>query len=319
MPRADLHAHSSFSHDVPDLPSLSPRALFEKALGHPDPTARLDYFCLTDHDTLAGYEDLVGGLPEADRALVIPAVEHTLLDPGIRFTIHVNLFFIDPDTYADLRARVRTLDELIAFCRDADVLFQYNHPTWWEEEEFRAGLVDFNLVPVIARKFPVLELNAGRTFKANLLTRQMAREQGKVLSANSDSHCGNLGVACNEAPGASARDFLDNVWAGQGTTRASYLTSDGLLEIVHELIDGVLDHEVVQFGEGSLKAGHPLVDAFLLRMLNARFLRRPPAVRQVLRVGLKRASVPLVKRKMAFEAELEAGLAGTALGGYLGW
>ena len=44
--QADLHLHSNVSHDVPGVARLSPRALFEKALGE----RRLDYFTLTDHD-----------------------------------------------------------------------------------------------------------------------------------------------------------------------------------------------------------------------------------------------------------------------------
>ena len=95
--KADLHLHSNVSHDVPDLESLSPRALFEMALGNPDPSRRMDYFTLTDHDTMDGYRRLIRELPEADRRLVIPGVEHTLRDPDLALGDRVNLAYAGTD------------------------------------------------------------------------------------------------------------------------------------------------------------------------------------------------------------------------------
>ena len=317
MPRADLHAHSCFSYDVPNLTSLSPRVLFEMALGNADPEYRMDYFCLTDHDTLAGYEDLVRRLPEADRDLVIPAVEHTLRDPGLGFTIHVNLYFIDPDTYADLQSRVTTLGELLAFCDEHHIMYQYNHPTWWEEHEYRAGQVDFAKVPEIARRFPVLELNAGRTASANLITMRLAREMGKPLTSNSDSHSGHIGSAHNLAPGRNTREFLHNIWAGRGETSTSVLTYEGLLGIVHSLIDGVMDEEKVHLDRRAVNAGMPLVQMTLAGMMSSTLLRCHPLVRRAVKAALKQISRPLIRRKFGFEKDLEKGLAASHLGSYM--
>jgi predicted metal-dependent phosphoesterase TrpH len=317
MPRADLHAHSCFSYDVPNLTSLSPRVLFETALGNPDPQFRMDYFCLTDHDTMAGYEDLVGQLPEADRDLVIPAVEHTLRDPHIGFTIHVNLYFIDPDTYARLLGQVTTLDDLLVFCDEHGVMYQYNHPTWWEEDEYRAGMVDFAQVPEIAQRFPVLELNAGRTASANLITMRLAREMGKALTSNSDSHSGHIGSAHNLAPGRTAHEFVRNIWAGRGDTSTSVLTYEGLLGIVHSLIDGVMDQEKVHLDRQAVNAGMPHLQMVLAWVLNSQLLRRHPLVRNSVKVMLKQVSPPLIRRKFGFEKDLERGLAESSLGAYL--
>jgi predicted metal-dependent phosphoesterase TrpH len=303
--RADLHLHSNVSHDVPDLASLSPRALFERALDHPDPSRRMDYFTLTDHDTMDGYRKLIRELPEADRRLVIPGVEHTLCDPDIGFSIHVNLYLLDPDTYARLRREVVTVDELLGFCRERGILAQYNHPTWFEHAELRRGQVDFGKVRHIADRFAVLELNAGRPRRLNEASEAMARSLGKVLTSNSDSHSGDPGLAYNIAPGDSPREFLQNVWRGLGSVRTSDMTYHGMLRVVHGLIDEVLDDQQgLALAESMLHSQHRLLEQVTLRLINSRLLRNHGPGREGLRVLLKQISRPVILRWLRQEQRL---------------
>lgn len=293
--KADLHLHSNVSYDVPDLPALAPRALFEKALGHPDPDRRMDYFTLTDHDTMDGYRKLIRELPEADRCLVIPGVEHTLRDPRIGFSIHVNLYRLDPDTYARLRGEVVTLDDLLWFCRERGILAQYNHPTWFEHAEVRRGQVDFRKVSLIADRFEVLELNAGRPRRLNEMTEMLAKTRGKVLTANSDSHSGDIGSAHNVAPGDDVDAFLGNVWAGRGTVRAADMTHAGMLRLVHDLIDAVMDErECRQIVASVLPGHHRRLENLALRLFNSRLLSRRGPGRAGVRLLLKQISRPVV-------------------------
>lgn len=294
--KADLHLHSNVSYDVPDLPSLSPRALFEKALDHADPARRLDYFTLTDHDTMDGYRKLIRELPEADRRLVIGGVEHTLRDPDIGFSIHVNLYLLHPDTYARLRQDVESLDDLLWFCREHGILAQYNHPTWFEHAEVRRGQVDFGKVRQIADRFQVLELNGGRPRRLNEMTASLALTRGKVLTANSDSHSGDVGAAYNEAPGETPEAFLRNVWAGRGTVRAADMTRAGMLRLVHGLIDEMLAERQCRQLVASLLPGHrPRLEQLALHMFNTPLLRRPGPGREVLRLLLKQVSRPVIQ------------------------
>jgi len=317
--RADLHLHSNVSHDVPDLASLSPRALFERALDHPDPTRRMDYFTLTDHDTMDGYRRLIRELPEADRRLVIPGVEHTLCDPGIGFSIHVNLFLLHPDTYARLRCEVVTLDELLAFCGEQGILAQYNHPTWFEHAELRRGQVDFGKVRRLADRFGVLELNAGRPRRLNEATEVLARSLGKPLTANSDSHSGDPGLAYNIAPGDTPREFLHNVWRGLGTVRTSDMTYHGMLRVVHGLIDGVLDDQQgLALAESMLHSQHRLLEQVALRLINSRLLRRRGLGRAGLKLLLKQVSRPVILRWLRQEHRLSQQLVESPLGELLG-
>lgn len=312
--RADLHLHSSYSFDVPDLPALRPRALFEKALGE----AGMDWFTLTDHDTLAGWEALVSELGEGDRARVIPGVEHTLRDPGLGFTLHVNIYGIDPDRYAELNRRVGDLDELLAFCDAHGLRCQYNHPTWWDRRELRRGTVDFDLVPRVASRFPVLELNAARTAAQNMITASLARKLDLPLIASSDSHTGEVGRAWTEAPAGTAETFLDLAWNGQARTFLRHLSYRDLVTEAHALIDEIVDRgEDLAGSRTASSAGQTMLETAAARIVQARVVREHPAMRESLRSLLKHVSRPIMGVVMELERRLENRLAGSSLGVYM--
>jgi len=312
--RADLHLHSSYSFDVPDLPALRPRALFEKALGE----AGMDWFVLTDHDTLAGWEALTAELGPEDRRRVIAGVEHTLFDSGLGFTLHVNIYGLDPDRYADLNRRVGGIDDLLAYCREHDLRCQYNHPTWWERRELRRGGVDFAKVPATASRFEVLELNAARTEAQNMITASIARELGLPLTAGSDSHTGEVGRAWTEAPAADPDAFLAAVWRGDARTHLSNLSYRGLVREAHALIDEIVDsgHGLVGSRTAS-SAGQTWLETAAARVVQARLVRRHPAMRESLRSLLKQVSRPIMGLVMELERRLEDRLAASALGVYM--
>ena len=317
--RCDLHVHSNKSYDVADLESLSPRALFERAMDASDPDRRMDFFVLTDHDTMEGYEELVGELPEADRRLVIPAVEHTLRDPGIGFTIHVNLYGIDPDTYHhEVLGRVETLDELLEVCARDGVRTLYNHPIWWEPHEVRAGVVDTTKVPRIADRFDVIELNAGRSIGMNLVAAGIAREKGKALVSNSDSHTGDVGRACTLAAGDDWPTFLDNVWRGESRQRVASLTRASVQSMADAMIDAVLDaDESVQLGRKVTRVQSQLLENAVSAVLQSKFVRDFAPARVSLRAVLRRVSSRVIGRWMEYEKGLEHHVMSGELGSYL--
>lgn len=315
--RADLHVHSSASFDVPDLKVLHPVALFEKAVRHPDPERRMDYFALTDHDTMAGYMTLMRELGPEDRRLVIPAVEHTLRDPGIGFTIHVNLFRIHPEQYAELQRRVTSLDELIDFCDEAGILYQYNHPTWWERRELKRGQVDFRKVPLIAERFPVLELNAGRTARQNLITRMIAAEQRKGLTSSTDTHTGDVGRAHTLAAGETADEFMSAVWRGESEMSLHVITYDGLLEEAHAMIDQIMSPQSGSLaGRKASKKGQGVFEGLGAKLVASRLVRDHERVNRSLRSVLRQASKPIMKFVMGYERRLEDRLAVSGLAPY---
>jgi len=316
--KADLHVHSSYSFDVPDLPALSPRALFEAALGHPDADRRMDFFALTDHDTMEGYEALMRQLSEPDRALVIPGVEHTLFDPSLGFTIHVNLYGLDPDLYARLGRRVTTLDDLLGFAREHDLPCQYNHPTWWERRELKRGDVDFARVPEIAARFDVLELNAARTPLQNLITVGLAEKLGLPLTASSDTHTGFIGRASTEAAADTPSEFLRAVWAGEGKTHLTTLSQESLVDEAHGLIDAYLERDGVGVGLRTIRSqAQARLENAAARLVRSRWVRNNPTARESLRTLLRGASRPIMRWVMLHEKRLDRRLEDSALCDYL--
>jgi len=316
--RADLHVHSCWSHDVPDLRRYQPRALFEAALGSSDPERRMDFFTLTDHNTMAGYENLIRELPESDRRLVIPAVEHTLLDPDIGFSIHTNLYYLDPDRYATIRMRIRTLPDLAEYCRSEGIYIQYNHPTWWERDELKQGKVTLWKVFDAAEYFDVMELNAGRTQPLNAITRNLALAQNKYLTGASDTHTGDIGKAYTEAPGEDARGFMASIWSGDGQPRTRNMTDDELLATVHSVIDELFDQrQGVLIKSTAMDSGNPKLERVAQRVISSRFVMGHRALREPIRSLLKQIARPVVRNLMEHERQLENHLRASELRHYV--
>lgn len=311
---ADLHVHSCRSHDVPDLEPFTPRALFEQALEREG----MDYFALTDHDTMAGYEELIRRLPEGERRLVIPGVEHTLRDPEIGFALHANLLMITPDQYAEIRRRIVRLPELAEYCRSRGIFMQYNHPTWWERAELRAGRVRLERVIYAAEFFDALEINAKRTRMMNTITANLARSLEKPLTCNSDTHAGELGLAYNRAPAETAQEFLENIWSGRALPIISHMTDQSLLNMAHTVIDSLFAQpEGLCLTASARQAPRPRLERFTRRLLSSRRVMRNRVTREPLRALLKHAARPFVRGVMARERNLERSLCASGLRRYI--
>lgn len=305
---ADLHVHSCHSHDVPDLESFTPRALFEKALGREG----MDFFTLTDHDTMRGYEELIRRLPEEDRRLVIPGVEHTLRDPEIGFTLHTNLLMLTPDQYAEIRRRIVRLRDLAEYCRARRIFMQYNHPTWWERAELRAGKVKLERVAYAVEFFDALEINAKRTRMMNTITANLAHSVGKPLTCNSDTHAGELGLAHNRAPAETAEEFLESIWRGRSLPIISHMSDQSLLNMAHTVIDSLFAHpDGLRRADTGLRPPRRRLERITNRVMRNRVTREP------LRVLLKHAARPFVRGVMARERSLERSLSASGLRRYI--
>ncbi len=274
----------------------------------------MSYFALTDHNTMDGYRSLMKELPEADRRLVIPGVEHAILDPSIGFTLHVNLYELSPDQYADIRVKIRTLGELADYCRGAGIRMLYNHPTWWEQAELRAGLVELAKVSEAIKYFDVLELNAGRTRLMNGITTNLALGNAKHLIANSDTHTGDVGRAFTEADGDTAGEFLENLWTGHAVPHAMHMTQECILEMVHAAIDELFNHhQGVQIKPSAMDSGHPHIERLARRLLGSGRIMGSRPLRAPLRLFMRQIARVGVWRFLEHERALEKSLAASTL------
>ncbi len=268
--KADLHVHSNFSYDVPNLPEFSPRALYDRAVNR-----GMAFFTLTDHDTLAGIEDLQRSLQatygDHPPIPVIPGVEMKLFDPSIGHTIHVNVLGLSPQDHERLEQRRSSLPRFTRYCRRHGLFHTYNHPLWFErgerpriEEVERA--VDF---------FPVIELNAGRIPELNARTAALARRHGKPLIANSDTHVGQVGKCYTQAKAQSVEEFLACAVAGKAQTFPDHFRFQEFTREISEAVDLWTRKRPAPAKRRALPHGHK--DRYLLvhRILGRRPMRWP--------------------------------------------
>jgi predicted metal-dependent phosphoesterase TrpH len=313
--KADLHVHSWASFDVPDLLALSPVALFNKAIHNPDPSRRMDYFALTDHDTMDGYRELMEKLPEADRAKVIPAVEHSIMDPTVGFTVHTNLYGLTPRQYDEIRF-AETLDELLEYCESKGIIAQYNHPAWWERTELKAGKVDFTKVRLVAGKFRIMELSSARTHLQNRIAVGLANDLGLTLTASTDTHTGDIGKSFTIAPGATQEAFLDSIRRGVVGTHLESLTRNGLLKESRQLIDEFLYRGQGQ-GQARNAGAHSALESVATGIIRSRVVQSCKIVRGSLRLLMRGISPSVIRIVMRHESRLENRLADTDLRAYM--
>ncbi|MCK4413700.1 MAG: PHP domain-containing protein [Candidatus Eisenbacteria sp.] len=230
--KADLHVHSNFSPDVPNLAIFSPRALYRRAVEE-----GMDFFALTDHDTIDGVEVLRRDLREefGDHwpIPVITGVELKVLDPSIGHTIHINVLGLERRHLDALMTRRRSIGRFVAYCRRKGLFCAYNHPFWFEHGE-RPNL---DAIERLVRLIPVVELNAGRIRELNHRTARLARKYRKPFVAASDTHTGQVGKAYTLAPGETPEAYLRNIMAGHVRVTASHFVLQDFLGEIRETID----------------------------------------------------------------------------------
>jgi len=131
----DMHVHSSYSSDVPDVPSQKPLRRLVSALER-----GMYYFVLTDHDTMAGYAQLMDelstmgevGRQAAERVISGVELSCRCTEVGI---VHTNVFGLDERQFAhidrlrDTAGFVR-LERLMPYLDAQGLVCSLNHPLW---------------------------------------------------------------------------------------------------------------------------------------------------------------------------------------------
>jgi predicted metal-dependent phosphoesterase TrpH len=268
--KADLHLHSNASHDVLNLPELSPRALYDKAVAQ-----GMGFFTLTDHGTMRGIEALRRELHrEFDGHPPIPVisgVELKIHDPRVGHTIHANVLGLSRHQMLELARRRRSVDRFLDFCRKEDLYHAYNHPFWFERGE-RATL---ETITELIDRFPIIELNAGRIPQLNRRTLAIARRFGRQVVATSDSHTGRVGRAYSMAPGETAEVFLQNLRAGASCVVPSSISFREFTEEIRETIDLVFLKQSAFRIKTSFLRENPLARRIARATLGSNLIMRP--------------------------------------------
>jgi len=277
--KADLHLHSSFSADVPDLPELSPRALYDRAIA-----IGMDYFTLTDHDTMKGVRSLGQELErefgQRPPIPLVPGVELKVRDPLIGHTVHINVLNLNTRHLRELGRRRRDMSAFLAYCREQHLYHAYNHPFWFERRERPRIETILELIG----EFPVVELNAGRIPEVNQRTARLARRQGRHLVANSDSHTGQVGKAYTMAPGNTPAEFLENVLRGNSQAVPKHLVFRGFMAEIMQLIDLVFADRPFSGFKRTLLKQAPVARAMARALIGTRRLMGARLFRGTIRI-----------------------------------
>jgi predicted metal-dependent phosphoesterase TrpH len=241
---ADLHCHTSFSYDVPDVPETSPEHVIKEQLWQGLRPV------ISDHDTLNGYNHFMNNkrISDARKALLIPAVEITikpvkanLVDLKKRMhTVHINVFGLDDKDLSILEniAKSGDLDIFIKYLKDNNLDYMYNHPFWHETGE----KLNWKVIPGLAKNyFDVIELNAGRSRAMNDLAVHMAEQFGKGIVASSDSHIGRPGKAFVLAKGENFKEFWNNIKRGEMFIVRHDMTTFGVVKETRVAITQIFD------------------------------------------------------------------------------
>jgi predicted metal-dependent phosphoesterase TrpH len=281
LKRADLHLHSNFSYDVLNLPELSPRVLYDKAVAK-----GMGFFCLTDHDTMKGYEalsqELRAEFGDEPPIPLISGIELKVKDPKIRHTVHVNVLGLDRGQMGQLARRRHCMRDFLAYCDDHDLYHAYNHPFWFE----RGELGDLGRITELIAQFPVTELNAGRIPQLNGRTQKIARRFGREVVATSDSHTGQVGKAWTEAPGETPAEFLRGIRLGLSRAVSHDASFREFMREVRETIDLVFVKQNAFTPKRTFLRQLPLARAIACAVLESETLMGPHHLKRGVQLGL---------------------------------
>lgn len=254
---ADLHVHSSCSHDVLPSPEFHPEALYQRAR-----SKGLGFITITDHDTMAAY-DVIGW----ERENLVTGVEITLRDPiRVGHTLHINVYQLDKRQFAELSKIARfdqNIETFIAFLRENNLPYIYNHPFW-----FVAGdKPDYRAVEDIIELFPVIEYNMKRVRKKNMLAMWLAAKYGKGIISCTDTHVGSIGRAYTLSQGDTFQQFFSSITEGNALIVPQDLTLSNLNQEIQTWIEVLFDLDEIKGGKARFTGIQP-VDAAINFLAN---------------------------------------------------
>jgi len=209
--RADLHCHSTASQlsklgvqralGLPEC-ATPPQEVLELALAR-----GMDFVTITDHDTIAGVLEI------AHDPRVFTSVELTCWFREEPQAVHVLIYGIDPDRFADLQAISNCVESVAEYLHEHEIACALAHPFY---------AVEAPLTPRhrrrLAQLFPVWEVrNGSRAKELNLPAFVYVETHGGTGIGGSDDHAGvDIGRTWTETPRAGTpAEFLAHLRAGR--------------------------------------------------------------------------------------------------------
>lgn len=234
--KMDTHLHSNAS-DAENY--CTPDYRFGMAMG-----IGMDYFTLTDHDTMDGIlsvyetfkeerEKIVLGVEFTAENLVVHEQDYHVLDVilgkrkpweikkkiTLPFTVHYNILNLtekDFENFKAIKPDTKNYKRYIQKAREDEkrVILMYRcHPWWFYEEERK--LVKKEDVLVSMSNEDILEINGDDSLAINSDTARYIKANGKAIVGGSDSHNKKIAEIHTIATGGTKEEFLENIIMGK--------------------------------------------------------------------------------------------------------
>lgn len=211
---------------------FSPEELYNRAKKN-----GMDFFCLTDHDTIDGWKDLIIKHPEL-KSKIITGVELTCKFPGKKFYLHISIYDLDERQFKQLKKIAGDFRKVTKYCKKNSLVCSLNH--WGDSSLQNLGIngKDSKLkssdLEYLWNLFDFIEARNGGDYKENNdVVEFRARKDGKIMLAGSDSHVGKVGIAWTEVDNAKTKkEFINEMLKGKTKIHGEHINKKRLKEEV---------------------------------------------------------------------------------------
>jgi predicted metal-dependent phosphoesterase TrpH len=216
--KADLHCHSRYSGRAKHLRFLRCRDCYSRPLEVYRMAKRrgMDLVTITDHDSMDGCLEILNKLGDVPDFLTGEEVSAHF--PAFHHTAHIAVYGLTEAHHRDIQKLRSNGVELVAYLRQAKLLFALNHLF----HDFAAPARVLEFVERMAELFDVFEVrNGSQQREHNALIAKLVerfRRGGRPLSmiAGSDAHTlRRLGRTYTASPARNREEFLQDIRAGR--------------------------------------------------------------------------------------------------------
>lgn len=209
---------------------------------------KMDYFALTDHDTIDGCLDLIDNHPKTKKKLIFGEEVSTKF-PEENFALHLGVFGLNEKLHDEITEIKGDVYELVKFLKEKKLLFALNHMgnNYWGQGR---KIITPKIISKCLNLFDIFEArNANEPFYLNTVNTILYLLYNKGMIAGSDTHEGRVGATHTAAIAEDKNDFLQQIrkhqtyiYGEHGTIRAYkrqflWMYQTGLLHFNDKYVD----------------------------------------------------------------------------------
>lgn len=223
----DLKNYELYFH----LPYM-PKQVFDSAM-----KSGMDFFAITDHDTIDGAMDLIKKYPHLKKKVIVGEEVSATLDK--KYSMHIGVYGINPKHHAEIQAKKHDARQLVKYLKSNNILFALNHITGYIWGQVRP--ININEIKKCLELFEIMEIRNGIMEEHNnKISEILAKIFNKGVTAGTDSHSLRVGKTYTAAYADSKEEFLEKI----RTKRSFVCGGHGSKKVMStELIDKFSNYE----------------------------------------------------------------------------